>query len=114
MERIKYIFKNVEWEGVFWLISLGYLFFINPYQTQIFTFCPFNNLGIDFCPGCGLGRSISFLFNADLYNSIKTHPLGILALLLITYRAANLTIKTYNNFQKTKEVVYGKRIRIDA
>lgn len=71
-------------------------------------------MGIEFCPGCGLGRSISFLFSADIFNSIKTHPLGIFSLIVITYRIANLTIRTYNNFHKTKEVVYGKRIRIDA
>lgn len=111
---IKGLIRKIEWEGVLWFTALIYLCFVNPYQTQSFTFCLFHNLGIDFCPGCGLGRSISFLYYADIINSFKTHPFGILALLLISYRTAILAIKTYNNFHKTSEVVNGKRIRFNA
>jgi hypothetical protein len=107
MQKIKSILKIVEWEAVFWLSGLIYLLFINPYQVQHFTLCPFHNLGISFCPGCGLGRSISFFYHGDLFHSIKTHPLGIIAFVLITLRTTKLFIRMINNYQKSKEVIYG-------
>jgi len=107
MRKILNILKIIEWEGVFWFAGLVYLMFINPYQTQQFTFCPFHNMGITFCPGCGLGRSISFFYHGDLIHSIKTHPLGIIALILLTLRVIKLFIKTLNNYHKSKEVIYG-------
>ena len=107
VHKIKSIVKIVEWEAVFWLIGLIYLMFINPYQQQFFTLCPFHNLGITFCPGCGLGRSISFFYHGDLLHSLKTHPLGMIAFVLISARTIKLLIKTINNYHKSKEVIYG-------
>lgn len=107
MKNFKLIVKNIEWEGVLWLTGLVYLFIINPYHVQTYSFCPYHNLGIDFCPGCGLGRSISLLYHADFINSFKAHPLGIFALVMISYRIIKLSIKTYHNFHKTNEVIYG-------
>jgi hypothetical protein len=107
MKKIKSILKIVEWEAVFWLAGLVYLFFINPNQVQHFTLCPFHNLGISFCPGCGLGRSISFFYHGDILHSIKTHPLGIIAFILISARIIKLFTRIYNNYHKSKEVIYG-------
>ncbi|MFA7228839.1 MAG: DUF2752 domain-containing protein [Melioribacteraceae bacterium] len=107
MNKFRSILKIVEWEAIFWLIGLGYLFLIDPYEIQHFTLCPFHNIGITFCPGCGLGRSISFFYHADLINSFRTHPLGITAFVLITIRTAKLFAKTINNYNKSEEVMYG-------
>ena len=107
MKKIKSILILVEWEGVLWLTGLVYLFFINPYQVQLFTFCPFHNLGISFCPGCGLGRSISFFYHGDFLHSIKTHPLGIIAFIFISARTTELFKRIYKNFHKSEEVNYG-------
>jgi len=107
IERIKSVFKIVEWEAVFWFIGLVYLLTINPYHVQQFSFCPFHNLGITFCPGCGLGRSISFFYHGDFFHSIKTHPLGIIAFIMIFIRLIKLCIKIYSNYHKSKEVIYG-------
>lgn len=107
MRKTKSILKIVEWEAVFWLAGLTYLMLINPYEVQQYTLCPFHNLGITFCPGCGLGRSVSFFYHGDLLYSIKTHPLGIIAFMLIASRVIKLCIKTYNNYHKSKEVIYG-------
>jgi hypothetical protein len=102
MKRIKYIFGSISLEGVLWTIALLYLLFINPYEVQKFTLCPFHNMGIEYCPGCGLGRSISFLYHGDILHSIKTHPLGIAAFVLIILRIAQLTKQTIENFQQKK------------
>lgn len=107
MKRIKPYLKIIEWEAIFWLVGLIYLMFINPYQNQQFTLCPFHNIGITFCPGCGLGRSISFFYHGDFLHSLKTHQLGIIAFVLIAVRVIKLLIKMYRNYKKTKEVVYG-------
>ncbi len=101
------ILKMIEWEGVLWLIALIYLFFINPYQTQHFTLCPFRNAGITFCPGCGLGRSIAFLYYGDIIASLKTHLLGIAAFILISLRITKLFFRTIHNLQSITEENYG-------
>lgn len=90
--------KKIEWEAIFWLCGLIFLFFINPYKEQTYSFCPLHNLGISFCPGCGLGRSISFLYYFDFQNSLNTHPLGIIAFVIINYRIIVLLNKTIKNF----------------
>lgn len=102
MKKLKDIFKIISLEAMLWTIALLYLLFINPYQTQEFTFCPFHNLGIEYCPGCGLGRSISFLYHGDFIHSLKTHPLGIAAFIVILFRIIQLTRQSIKNFQSQK------------
>jgi len=43
-------------------------------------------MGFTWCPGCGLGHSISFLFHGDIKSSFHAHWLGIPALIIIVYR----------------------------
>ena len=88
--------RRIPLEAYLWIAALTYLMFIDPLQTQHFSLCPFNNIGIDFCPGCGLGKSISFIYHFDFMNSIKTHPLGIAALIIILYRIVTLIYKSYS------------------
>lgn len=104
MRKLIFKLRKIEWEGVMWLIGLAYLFFINPYEAQKFTLCPFHNLGIEFCPGCGLGRSISFIYHFDFINSFHTHPLGIIALVLIINRIIILFKRTNNNINKKENL----------
>jgi hypothetical protein len=69
-----------------WMAGLLYLMLINPYDIHHFTFCPLKNLGFNFCPGCGLGLSISKIFHFDFIGSFETHPLGMPALIIISNR----------------------------
>lgn len=102
MKKIKYIIGNISIEAVLWTIALLYLLFINPYEVQKFTLCPFHNMGIEYCPGCGLGRSISFLYHGDFIHSLKTHPLGIAAFILILLRIIQLTKQAIKNIKSQK------------
>jgi len=102
LKKLRNLFRIISLEAVLWTIALLYLFFINPYETQTFTLCPFHNLGIEYCPGCGLGRSISFLYHGDFIHSIKTHPLGIAALIMIILRIIQLIRQTIKNLQSQK------------
>ncbi|HEY3403077.1 MAG TPA: DUF2752 domain-containing protein [Ohtaekwangia sp.] len=88
--------KSFPVEAVIWLMGLCALAFIDPYNSH-YTICPLRNLGFDFCPGCGLGRSISFLFRGEMKLSLASHPLGIFAVIILTFRIFQLT---FNHFKK--------------
>jgi Protein of unknown function (DUF2752) len=81
--------KRINIELIFWIGGLTYLAFMNPWETH-FSLCPIKNLGFPFCPGCGLGHSISFLFHGQFKESFHHHPLGIFALVVISWRVLKL------------------------
>jgi hypothetical protein len=83
---------NFPLELVFWSAGLIILFFTDPHQHH-FGLCPLANLGIDWCPGCGLGRSIAAIFDGEIKESFNYHWFGLPALLLICYRIWQLGSK---------------------
>src|SRR5687768_12941054 len=85
--------QRFPWEALIWISGLILLALMSP-EIGHFTICPLSNLGFDFCPGCGLGRSISLLFRGRVLESFAAHPLGIFAVIILTYRIFHLT-KTY-------------------
>lgn len=96
-------FVRYNMEAFIWLTALILLAFTDPYLYH-FSLCPISNMGFEFCPGCGLGHAISFLFRGEILKSIQTHPLGILAVVLLTIRITTV-FKNYRNNQliyKTK------------
>ncbi|TAJ14182.1 DUF2752 domain-containing protein [Marinilabiliaceae bacterium JC017] len=87
---MRYQFKKNHLEAWFWLVALISLAFTTPGQEPHFTLCPIKNLGFDFCPGCGLGHAIMFLFHGQLANSWAAHPLGIPAVIILLWRSISL------------------------
>jgi hypothetical protein len=85
-KQIIQLWTFVGFEASVWILGLLYLAFIHSPEVTHFTICPLANLGIEFCPGCGLGNSISYIFIGDLSSSIYSHPLGIFALVTIIIR----------------------------
>jgi hypothetical protein len=81
---------NKYFELAFWITALVSLALTNPSNQAHFTLCPLKLLGFKWCPGCGLGHSISFLFHGDLQRSFHAHWLGIPAVLAIAYRIYTL------------------------
>jgi hypothetical protein len=73
-------------ELAFWLAALVSLAVMDPTTQSHYTLCPLKLLGIKWCPGCGLGHAISFLFHGDIKSSFHAHWLGIPALMAILYR----------------------------
>ncbi len=73
-------------ELAFWIVALILLATLNPSQKDSFSLCLSGLFGIDHCPGCGLGRSISFLLQGKPAASFDMHPLGIFALPVILHR----------------------------
>ncbi len=90
-----------------WIGALIYLALLNPYEIHHFSLCPLKNFGFDFCPGCGLGLSISYLFHFEFVKSFQTHLIGSFALVIIIYRIFCLikfnikTIKVFKNKENT-------------
>ncbi len=87
--------KNLNIEALIWILGLIYLFFVN--TDSHYSFCLFKYLGIDFCPGCGLGRSIHYLMHFEILKSIHTHPLGIFAFIILLHRIFILLIPGLKN-----------------
>jgi len=92
-ETIKKIKQFIPIEAIMWIVILVALMFNDPYDTGAVSLCPFHNMGLNFCPGCGLGTSISLAFRGQLEASLNAHPLGIIAILILTSRIYTL-IKT--------------------
>ena len=81
--------SRIPVELIFWIAALVLLAAADPAQHQEgkhFTFCPLATIGLSWCPGCGLGRSITQLFHGELRESLHYHWLGIPAVLIIGYR----------------------------
>ncbi|UCH66639.1 MAG: DUF2752 domain-containing protein [Ignavibacterium sp.] len=87
VQAIKY---SLGLETALWIGGLLFLAFINNLADVHFTVCPIGNLGLDFCPGCGLGNSISYLFRGDVIGSFNSHPLGLFALIVLLIRIIHL------------------------
>ncbi|HCN84526.1 MAG TPA: DUF2752 domain-containing protein [Sphingobacteriaceae bacterium] len=81
-------------ELICWLTAL-LLLAVSDIQGHHFTFCPLANMGITWCSGCGLGRSISSLLHGNVANSLHIHWLGIPALAILIYRIVSLIKNTY-------------------
>jgi len=87
---IKNLWYIIGLEAFIWICGLFYLIVFNTPETTHFTICPISNLGFDFCPGCGLGNSISYLFKGNIEASFLSHPLGIFAFIIIVMRIISL------------------------
>jgi len=81
-------------ELICWVSALTLLYFSNPHAHH-FTLCPLENAGFDWCPGCGLGRSIALLMHGELEASLGMHWLGIPAFLVIIHRIYTLSKREY-------------------
>ena len=94
-------------ELTFWISALTLLAVMRPDTDAHYSFCIFKMLGFNFCPGCGLGHSISYLFHGNLRASFSSHPLGIFAVIIIVSRI--YTLLRLHLFSKTIKTNYGTK-----
>lgn len=95
-------FLHFEWVAL--AAALVLMACINPGEPGL-SLCILHNLGFDFCWGCGLGRSVAYLFRGNLQASLQMHPAGILAVLILVSRIIqifhrNLTYKSEQSHEK--------------
>ncbi len=72
-------------ELLFFIVSLIVLFVL-PINTSATSLCFFKFIGIQKCPGCGLGHAIHHALHMQFEQSFTHHPLGIVAVLIFIYR----------------------------
>ncbi len=100
----KWPLELIIWTGAILILSVSY-----PQTVDHFTICPLENMGFFVCPGCGLGRSISYFLHGDLKLSIEHHWFGIPALCILIYRIVQLLNKFVLNLMSTNKFYYGKK-----
>lgn len=82
-----YIRRHLE--AFIWIAALIALACTSPVE-QCSSLCPLSQMGISWCPGCGLGHAISWLFRAEFMHSIEAHPLGIPAVVILLWRIISI------------------------
>ena len=91
-----------------WIIALVLLAFMAPTTDAHYSFCFFKFIGIKYCPGCGLGHSISYLFHGNPKASFNAHPLGGFAVIIILARIYKLS--SLHIFSRLKKYNYGQQL----
>ena len=83
-------------ESLIWTAGLVALAIFNPANSSgTFSLCLIHQMGFDFCPGCGLGHSISWLFKGNISASIDAHLLGPFAVIILISRILKLNYQHY-------------------
>ncbi len=73
---------------MFWILAVVMLFFMDAGEKN--SLCFFHWLGINHCPGCGIGHSIHSALHFQFLTSFKEHPFGIIALIILFTRIKQL------------------------
>lgn len=105
MRLWQFIYWQVGLEVIFWTSGLAYLAIHNPWMVSSFSFCPLESIGFHYCPGCGLGRSISFFIHGAVSRSFETHILGIPAAVLVVHRTINLLVDVFRRRAGSRHLI---------
>ncbi|AGA79590.1 Protein of unknown function (DUF2752) [Echinicola vietnamensis DSM 17526] len=100
MISIRKIQAKLPLELLFWIAALVGIMFIDPNSAHHFTLCPLSMAGIEWCPGCGLGRSMKLFALGEFRQSFQMHPMGAFAWAVIPYRIFEIIrqLKTRLNY----------------
>lgn len=87
--------NRIPIELIFWVLALVLLRNLD-FSAAHLSLCPLAQLGLDWCPGCGIGRSIALLLNGNVAQSFKMHWFGIPALVILLLRIVHLAQNSLN------------------
>lgn len=62
--------------------------------------CLFDAIGISFCPGEGLGHSISYVFHGQIDNALRANMFGPVAIAILGGRIIQLLLKNYKSIKE--------------
>jgi hypothetical protein len=99
--QIKSYIQRINIELFIWPAALVLLYFMDPHTTHAFSLCPLKYLGVTWCPGCGLGHSISFLMHGEWKASFHSHPLGAFAIIILIYRTLQLGLQSFTELKQS-------------
>jgi hypothetical protein len=85
MKELRHRLQTIPVELITWVACILAILTINP-SSDSFSLCPLDNLGLTWCPGCGLGRSMNLLARGEFKASWEMHPLASLAYAVIFHR----------------------------
>lgn len=105
MKKIK---PHIEW--FIFLSGLILMGTMDP-TIQSTSFCFFDLIGIEFCPGEGLGHSIAWIFRGEFKNALEANLFGPLAVAVLSLRILQVWRDIYINKTTTlKGQTDGRRI----
>lgn len=90
------LFFRKYFEATVFAAGLFLLALMDPSVTNGPSLCLFEQLGFTFCPGDGLGHSISYTFRGDISSALESNILGPFAILILITRIIYLLIKNHN------------------
>lgn len=102
LKKTRAIWKILPGEAIIWLAALALLAFLPVSSESHFSICPLAAAGFDHCPGCGLGRSVSLIMKGQLQNSFQEHPLGLFAIIILSYRVIILVRNSIKTIKTTE------------
>ncbi len=95
---MRFIRKHLEW--IVFSTGLILLGIMSP-ENAGSSFCFFEFIGIDFCPGEGLGHSIAYSFRGDLSSAMEAHIAGPAAIIILSSRIVYVWRNLYNQSKLT-------------
>jgi hypothetical protein len=98
-----------NFEAWVWLTALFMLAFMPPESAQT-TLCVWHHLGVESCPGCGLGHSISSALHGQWIKSFQFHPLGMIAIIILVFRIVTVFTQNYTFERLKKKFSYDKNL----
>jgi|AntRauTorckE6833_2_1112554.scaffolds.fasta_scaffold07284_6 hypothetical protein len=96
---MRFLNKHSEW--IVFSIGLLLLGTMNPENSGI-SLCFFDFIGIEFCPGEGLGRSISYTMKGDFSSALNAHLAGPAAVGILLSRIIHVCRNLYQQSKITK------------
>ncbi len=70
--------------------GLVLLAFMDPSSASGPSLCLFEQIGISFCPGEGLGHAIAYTFEGDIFNAMRANILGPFTIIILGSRIGYL------------------------
>ncbi|MEQ8577632.1 MAG: DUF2752 domain-containing protein [Balneola sp.] len=97
---MKKIRPHIEW--VAFTTGLVLMAMMDPLSSGS-SFCFFEFVGIEFCPGEGLGHSIAWVFRGEFENAVSANLFGIPAVLILSLRILQIWKDLYLNKTTTQK-----------
>lgn len=95
------------------MLAIPYFILLGDEQEQIEraqSLCPFKMATGFPCPGCGITKSLIFLYKGDLVKSLSYHVFGPLTVLACTIAVLVLTVEIVTKREYFTKILFNKRL----